>query len=579
MSSQAVAPSDDAYRREVTWRGAFALFSQRMYRDVRNKKFHASLALLIFVSFLQASHSASISQWTASGTPGLDFLTNWGFMCFFLICLGGGAFFVRLISEEKDQGTLALLKLTGIGPLGILSGLIGSRLAQVLVVFVLQLPMILWSVTLGGVTLHQVFAMFLTLISTLFLIGSLALFSAVIAPGSLSATILCYFLLLVPIFAHLGMNWTSDAIEGGILVFSGSSNLNGICLQGMEFLETASPYHRLKSILITGYAERLINLQVITCISAGFTLFVVSVMVFDRFTRTIEPASMVTNDFWSFFRSTKTERKSERCWDNPYIWREFEFRKQGFRGLIVSAILAVGLNFLLLSCFPFILDRIGYSDASIQEMVVSITLTWRWIFSVGACLISPLAVATVLVGELKQQTFGTLFLVDRKPETILFGLITGRLLLLLHLLIWLIVGFIFSFVWQPEMNLVIDSISVPSDWNLQSLIPIVTTFVSTIAFFGIVGIRLSLNQTPLRKQLFWVFCSLLCCPPCIGGPIFLMLFSPIFTAKALLIQQTNYHDPLNVYALVIAYAIVALPVSLQCWDDSIRVIRDRMEDN
>ncbi|MCA9094496.1 MAG: hypothetical protein KDA68_13485, partial [Planctomycetaceae bacterium] len=449
----------------------------------------------------------------------------------------------------------------------------------VLVVFVLQLPMILWSVTLGGVTLHQVFAMFLTLISTLFLIGSLALFSAVIAPGSLSATILCYFLLLVPIFAHIGMNWTSDAIEGGILVFSGSSNLNGICSQGMEFLETASPYHRLNSILVTGYADRLINLQVITCLSAGLTLFVVSVLVFDRFTRTIEPASMATDGFWRFFRSTKLERKSERCWDNPYIWREFEFRKQGVRGLAVSAVGSIGLNWFFLFCLPFVLKEVGYTDFYIRDMAESITGTWSWVFSVATCLVSPLVVATVLVGELRQQTFGTLFLVARKPESILFGLITGRLLLLLHLLIWLIVGFVGSFIWQPELNLDISSISVPSDWNLQSLIPIVMTYVSTIAFFGIVGIRLSLNRNPLRKQLLWVFGSFLCCPPCIGGPIFTMLFSPIFTAQALLNRQTNYHDPLNVYAWVIAYAIVALPVSLQCWDDSIRVIRDRMEDN
>lgn len=576
MSSQVLLPEDNVYRREVTWRGAFALFAQRMSQDAISWKFHLALALSTFLMFSQASFSAVASG--SFGAPGLAYLKSWGDISFFLIFIGGVAYFVRIISEEKEQGTLALLKLTGIGPFGILSGLFGSRLAQILVIFALQLPFILWSVTLGGVTLHQVLAMFLTLLSTLFLVGSVALFSAVVTQGTLTANGLCYFLLFTPLIAYGGMDWTSGSIENGILNFSGALQARWFCEQGRGFLLVVSPYHRLVAIMSTGYSDALINLQLMFSIVSGMVLFLVSVALFDAFSRQTEPTPLVAESRWNILRRRRTERKSEVCWDNPYLWREFQFRKLGPKGLLISLVSSIWMSWFLFVGLRFVLSGLGFAEIDIREIGVTLGKFWLWIASVATCLISPLAISSTLVREVQQQTLGTMFLVARKPGQILFGLVAGRILLLLHLIIWLLVGLVGCLNWRPEVFDDMAGYNRQMDSSFPALLVILLTFLITTTFFGILGIRLSLNRTPLRKQVLWVLVSMIGCPPC-GGFVVMLLLSPIMVGSILLFGGNSSEDLIPIVFGVIIYAVLAFPISAMCWDDSIWAIRDRMSED
>lgn len=72
-------------------------------------------------------------------------------------------FFTSVLSEERDTGTLSLLKLASDRDGSVLAGLVLPRLVYALALLAVQIPFALLSVTLGGVTARQVFGCYLTL--------------------------------------------------------------------------------------------------------------------------------------------------------------------------------------------------------------------------------------------------------------------------------------------------------------------------------------------------------------------------------------------------------------------------------
>lgn len=558
-----------AVRREVTWRGAFALFAQRLNRDVRDWKFHLLVAGAIFFLFTRSSMSATrFGSWSSVNAPGLEYLRSWSGMGFFLILAGGVVYFSQLITEEKQQGTLALLKLTGVGSWAILSGLFASRLAQMLIVLTLQLPFILWSVTLGGVTFHQVLALYLTLLSTLFLVGNLALWTSVIARTGKTTYISCIVILLAPSLMQSVIN--------GILVASQAQSQTSMLSRWLtvvtQFLNAASPLQRIEAIQMTGYSDPLLNTQVWTSLALGLGFFIMSGLLFERFAIQAEPVNLTADRSIIPSLPFSSRRRSQRCWNNPYLWKEFQHRKLGIRGLIVSSLLAVGINAFLIFALPPILLSAGFDEVRISDSLESIEHTWLWTAIIAGCILPPLTVAQTLSADLKQQTLGTLFLVPRQPSRILMSLMLGRWLLMSHLLVWLISGFAGCMMLLSQNFFGGSTLPEIPHWRPWG-IPFIAaaSFVTTLTL-GVLGIRFSLIQSGVNRFLLLVLGFFLFCP------LMAMLFSPIIVGSSLL-HSLRDEDVIGTLMGLFVYAAFSIPVVAICWDGILFSIRERMEND
>ncbi|MCA9111104.1 MAG: hypothetical protein KDA52_14225, partial [Planctomycetaceae bacterium] len=136
--------------------GAPTLLMRALREDASRPRphlFRLAGTVLIFL-FLIVAHASS----RGVSSPGLRFFELISFLNLALIVLAGSSYFATAITEEKEQGTLGLLHLAGVSPLGLLMGKSTSRLISVLLVFLGQLPFALLAITLGGVTAEQIIA-------------------------------------------------------------------------------------------------------------------------------------------------------------------------------------------------------------------------------------------------------------------------------------------------------------------------------------------------------------------------------------------------------------------------------------
>ena len=149
-----------------------ALFARSLRELIRAPLAHwacSAMVGVIFLFLLAANAGA-----TATTAPGLKFFFNVLAVVLVFTTLAGVTYFATAITEEKEEGTLPLLRMTDLSPLAILLGKSTSRLSAALLVLAATLPFTLLAVTLGGISARQVFASYLCLGSYLALLANVA---------------------------------------------------------------------------------------------------------------------------------------------------------------------------------------------------------------------------------------------------------------------------------------------------------------------------------------------------------------------------------------------------------------------
>ena len=173
-----------------------ALFVRSLREEGRAKLPYLARLLLVTIVLLvlfRGYRSFSLSQ----GAAGLQFFELLIQVNAVFITLAGIAFFSSAITEEKEEGTIALLRMTKLSPVAILLGKSTSRLFGACLLILAQLPFTLLAVSLGGVTTIQVFAAYATLLSWIFFLANLALFSSVVMARNTSAATATLLFLVV----------------------------------------------------------------------------------------------------------------------------------------------------------------------------------------------------------------------------------------------------------------------------------------------------------------------------------------------------------------------------------------------
>ena len=136
-------------------------------------------AMVIWIFVLQA--------WASPVAPGLQFLHGILFLNVLFILLAATSYFASSITEEKEEGTIALLVIAGVSPTGLLLAKSTTRILEGILLLAVQLPFALLAVALGGVMWDQVIASYIALGGFLVLSGNLALLASVVATRTAAA--------------------------------------------------------------------------------------------------------------------------------------------------------------------------------------------------------------------------------------------------------------------------------------------------------------------------------------------------------------------------------------------------------
>lgn len=440
------------------FQGVSALMIRMLREDGLRMRAHMARAGMLGLTALSLMSAWAMSTVTAA--PGLSYfgmILSLNLM--FLLTVGLGVF-ASAIAEEREQGTLGLLKLTGVSRLAILLGKSTSWLLVVLVMILLQMPFVALAVTMGGVTLRQVLA------------GELAI-------GAF-AVLLCNFALLCSVICHTtrGASFATGFWMGAYLIAPGwlipllgliirvdpthwlSRGLRSV-VQGLSWLEGTSILSRLWGLMMFGGGGTLFTFQVVSNLVGGGICFGLSWLLFEPLTRDLEPALPSARPVRMGFRLRAkrgaTERMSLRSWKNPFVWQQFQFHSGGaywwwlrwlipptLAGAIVASIgaIAVWIKWSQMggeSWFP--------SSSEIAWVVLR-TLFWT---SVGLLGFESQGASSRLLGnEYREGLLSSLVMVPRSLRRIFFWKVRGEFLALVPYVFWIAVSGAGFLVIEPS---------------------------------------------------------------------------------------------------------------------------------
>lgn len=333
-------------------RPIFALFIRSIREDNRAKFTSIARAALVLVIlfFLAINHR----DFARRPAPGLQVFFLVMVINLFGLVLGGITAFCSAITEEKEDDTLGLLRMTNLSPVAILFGKGLSRFVGGMFLILSQIPFSMLCVTLGGVSGDQILAGYAVLIATLFFLCNLGLLMSVVCRKTGVAVALTLFV------------GTAIYVGGPIAYISmfefGRSQPSGFWAEIFGYLLANNPMYQLGT-MIYGAAGRGMPLTVNPWLFngiAGTSCFLLAWALFGRF------CSGTAETGPKRGKPTKGAKllRAPRPAGWAIAWKDFWFLQGGRRGLISRfigyAILVFGFICLVASNSPYMeSDDIG----------------------------------------------------------------------------------------------------------------------------------------------------------------------------------------------------------------------------
>lgn len=478
--------------------GVMTLMTRAMRVDARLLRTHILRLLLVLFVYLMLIllRSSPIGL----GAPGLQYFLMTTYLNLIFITLGGMSLFPTVITEEKEEMTLGLLKMAGINSISILLGKMMPRLLTAILLLSGQLPFNVLAITLGGVTWDQVIAAYSGLLAHLVLLANIGLFFSVISPTSNSAAtrtvILVLTFMLLPwwILAMLNQAIASgEILPGSILVDH--------VVPVLRWLTEASAISRISGIMVTGFAASALSLQVISNLAAGAVFFLLAWVAFPIVNREEATASP---DRSSLLKRMMTKRffgsNAGRAWTPALIWKDFHFIVGGTSMIVVKF---VGYGLLIgipsFAGYYFQPQYFKWRDVGDGAMVTML---------IAFCVEGGLIAARVFREEIKWQTFSSVALLPLPLAMIAYTKVFGCLISLVPAITYFAVGVFIS----PEnfFDTFVDLIQEPGGWFSVVLYLVfihLTTLLSLFVKWG--AMVLSFMITYVGTWFLLVFVSLL----------------------------------------------------------------------
>ena len=324
-----------------------ALFARSLREDSRAKMTYIArvgLVILILLFLLTVSESFG---W--GNAPGLRFFSSVVYINFFFIILAGFSHFASAITEEKEEMTLGLLRMTNLNALSILLGKSTSRVVNALLLLAAQFPFTLLAISLGGVAGRQIVAAYSTLGAFIIFLANLALLASVVCRRSTGAAVLTGLTLFVFFAAVPFLHWMT-MLPTYIGITTTPSRPVAALGALADAVNLASPLNRLSAILATGFSDGPVGVQVWSNVAAGAVCFLLAWSVFEIFCNeqqeAAQPRSLVARRT-TLFRGFS----AGRAWTHALAWKDFYFLTGGKSWMAIKFLL-YGLLLALIVWVP-----------------------------------------------------------------------------------------------------------------------------------------------------------------------------------------------------------------------------------
>jgi len=359
----------------------------------------------------------------------------------FFVTIAGPLLFANAITQEKEERTLALLKIANVGGLTILFGKALPRLWMLFLILVIQFPFTLLAITLGGVTFSQVGAGYLAIIAYAVMVGCMGLISSVTFKLTANAVGFAGFLLLG---YHVGPPLFQGICQ--LIDLAGVNGLNEFASTVTTPVYTTNVFWRLGDIMATGYTDGIWAMQIPVNVAVGVVLFVLAALTFDYFNQHLDP--VVT-----------TPRKSvagvvrKRVWASALVWKDFNYVAGGMKFFIGRFVMYGLLAFLI------VMTAAGWHswriDLSESGPIVAYTMLFG-VIPIEATLLASRFLHT----EIQQNTLGSLAMLPRSLPSLAWSKLAGTSLALIPSAFFIIAGLLCApeqlsdfFSWVPEDNM------------------------------------------------------------------------------------------------------------------------------
>ena len=144
--------------------------------DSRNGWYYVQRIAICLTAILAIYNVQSMN----SGAKGYALLFFLFHSSVFLITFISCSVFGNSVVEEKEQGVLPLIMMTGTSPFSYLSAKFSSKSGHMLFLLMILIPPTLFAVTMGGVNYIQIFSLFAYLVFWFLFCGSLCFWMSVL---------------------------------------------------------------------------------------------------------------------------------------------------------------------------------------------------------------------------------------------------------------------------------------------------------------------------------------------------------------------------------------------------------------
>jgi hypothetical protein len=500
------------------FRPLLALFLRSLQDDPRSRlpiMLRAGMVALVLL-FLWGNQRM-FSEY--SGAPGRDFFMMVAMINCCFVGVAALSIFSSAITEEKEDQTLPLLRMTNLSVLAILFGKSTSRFCSAMLLLAVQIPFTLLSITLGGVRMEQIVAGYAVIAGTTFFLCNLSLFCSVYCRTTVRAAMLVGVVgvILYIVLTYFAFFIAFRGFNGRAMLMSPSDWVE----QFWAVIVAANPLYAIAQVLSTGGGGSILKWHLWFTIGSGLLFFLLSWMLFDRL------CSDTGETVHRMSRKRKNGRPRRwthvtRPWTRfPLAWKDFFFSSGGRIGFYVrfALVAALFVTAAALVFRPLEQNRSFYSYRG-----------WREVGEIGAIFamigagIELLLIAGRIFGtERRLQTLSSLVTLPWSVGKIIRQKLFGALPVLLP---WMMLGglslyFAFEGVWE-DVALGLREFFEHFNWERYGddlMIPIYVSLQAVVAPMLIAWLSLRMKRGALPT-----------------GIVILVIWNVLF---AIMVDETN----------------------------------------
>lgn len=403
------------------------------------------------------------------GASGLDLIRNVMNCCYWCLTLLGVTYFSVAITEEKEEETLPLLRMTGIRNITLLIGKSVPRLAVVLLLILIAAPFLMLAVTLGGVVPEQIMASLMGLFCYAFCLSQLGLFASTTARTSSKAVSTTVLLWMVLEFGSWLPTLAAMAFDEW-----GYGGLEELFVWVADSLWERTMWHASASYLMFDRGEILWHPQMTFQLLVGFGFFALSLLCFERFNeRAIaQGAASVVNPKSPLAELRRNMLSPVRSWDAAITWKSWQFVAGGWFWFWMWMIgLPVGSISIILVISVLIGEFAPYDAFGVTLMMAG---------TGGLIVLLARLLGSLFNREIYEQTMVSLLMLPQKSSVLLRQMATGLLPFVLPPIFCFGLGYLWMLMFEPRFfEDTIELLQEPWFWATLSW-ALVTIFLGTL---------------------------------------------------------------------------------------------------